>query len=277
MEEIRIKRNLTSKHFLLEDGSFKMNVHIGHIHYFNKLGVGDSNGDFRSIDWTLNWDEKKRGWGFQYHSFHPFLPEFADEWVEFRDVFGGKDQIIKYKAHASHIKGRLVMPKDIGLEKETDANCVIYDDAFGEGIDYILYFTRSTLKKVVRIRDGYKSKDDMKFVFDIDIPTDLKVFRGGSKEKISYELDTTRDKQFDTSKQTLIGQNNENSDDEMFTYLRGFKVWDSGEKENYHKETIVVDYDAQNKTITKIVSAEFLNKAVGDIFTDTTTSYYAGA
>lgn len=285
--EIRQKRTLNSKHFQQENGKINGQFHAGHVHYFNKLGIGDSQNDYRSIDWTLSFDEIKRGWFFNYHSFHPFLPEYADEWVEFRDVFDGKDQTIKYKAHASHVKGRLVMPEDIGL-KESSVNCVIYDDAFGEGKDYILYFTRSTLKKVVRIREKFKGKDEERFAWDIELP-EKHIYRAENKIVVetelktksivetakAYELDTTRSKVFDSPKQLLIG-NALLDGKEWFTYLKPFKVWDSGELENYHSEIVNVEFDAENKTITKIVSSEFIGKSVGDIFTDTTTSYYSG-
>ena len=86
MTEITAKRNLNSKCFSKENNEYIMQAHIGHIHYFDKL---DSN-RFREIDFTLNFDETKRGWYFNYHSFRPFLPEYADQWVEFRDLFEDK-------------------------------------------------------------------------------------------------------------------------------------------------------------------------------------------
>ena len=105
MIELKDKRTYTAKHFKKEDGKFVMDAHVGHIHYFNKLGVGDGEKRFREINWTLQWDEKRRGWYFEFHNFHPFIPEYSDEWVEFRDLFEDKDQTIKYKAICSRIKG----------------------------------------------------------------------------------------------------------------------------------------------------------------------------
>lgn len=272
--ELKSKRTLNSKHFLLEDGKIKGNFHVGHIHYNDKLGGTG----LRSIDWTLSFDEVKRGWGFQYHSFHPFLPEYADGWVEFRDLFDDKDQTIKYKAHASHVLGRLVQPSEIGLEKETSVNCVIYDGAFGEGKDYILYFTRSALKKVVRIREEFKGTEEQRFTWDVDFPKENDVTKKVKrvKNKDEYELDITQDKTFDSDRITKIG-NDKGDGKEWHTYLRTFKAWDSGELDDFHSETINVEYSANDKTITKIIPALFLTKSVGDVFTDTTTSYYVGS
>lgn len=268
LNELKFKRNLNTKHFNKGNGEFVMDSHIGHIHHFDKL---DSK-EFREINWDLKFDNIKRGWYFNYHSFRPFLPEYSDEWVEFRDLFDDKDQTIRYKAVCKRVKGRLVMPSEIGL-KDTSVNCVIYDNAFGQGMDYILYFTRSTLKKVIRIRDGYKKSKDMVFDFEVDFPSNKQVQRGINRDNIQYKLDLTKDKEFDTDKQTLIGNNQEDGK-EQFTYLRGFKVWDSEKI-----ATVKVKYFIKDgkRYLQKIISKEFLNKSVGDIFTDTTTSYYAGA
>ena len=276
MNEIKEKRTLNTKYFLRADGSFQMDAHVGHIHYFDKIGGTG----MRGIDWTLNFDEVRRGWYFNFHSFQPFIPEFADQWVVFRDLFQDKDQSVKYRAHSYHTKGRLVMPSEIGMEKQTDQNCVIYDNAFGEGLDYIIYFTRSTMKKVVRIRDGYKASTDMRFSWDIVLPEEKNAFRTENKEKIgtddSYELDITRSKTFDTRKHTLIGSDKLDGK-EWYTYLRDFKCWDSGNMDTYHEQGISVEYNATENTLTKIIPTEFLNKSVGDVFSDTTTSYYSGA
>lgn len=276
MKELLNKRTYNAKHFSNGDGTFTMDAHVGHIHYFDKLGGTG----MRGIDWNLLFDEVKRGWYFNFHSFRPFIPEFADQWVVFRDLFQDKDQIVKYRAHSSHTKGRLVMPSEIGMEKQTAKNCVIYDNAFGEGLDYIIYFTRSTMKKVVRIREGYKSDTDMHFTWDVAFPTREKIFRAESKEKIgtaeAYELDVTKGKAFDTKKSTLIGTDKKDGK-EWYTYLRDFKCWDSGEMKTYHAQNIVVDFDAKAKTLTKIIPATFLKESTGDVFSDTTTSYYSGA
>ena len=102
---------------------------------------------FREIDWTLNWDEEKRGWYFNYHSFRPFLPEYADEWVEFRDLFDDKDQTIKYKAQCNHVKGELKQADDF-----SPTNYVLYKDAFGDG-------TRSK-RGTIQCKSGNEAADN---------------------------------------------------------------------------------------------------------------------
>ena len=99
--EITTLRTLNGKHWIGDKKENIYEAHVGHIHYFNKLGIGDGEKRFREIDWTLTFDEIKKGWGFQYHSFQPFLPEYADGWIEFRDLYQDKDQIIRYKANTT--------------------------------------------------------------------------------------------------------------------------------------------------------------------------------
>lgn len=265
-DELKTRRTLNSKFFKKNKNETVMTANTGHIHYFNKLGVGDKEKRMREIDYTLQWDETRKGWYFEYNNFQPFLPEYADQWIEFRDVFDEKDQKVMYKAYANHIKG----VKFDSLEGVTNTNGVLYENAFGVGRDLILYFTRTTLKKVVRIKEEVKGVDSLAFDFEIKFPNN--VYRGSSCEDIAYKLEFSDDKTFDTNKETLIGDSNLKG--EWATYLRSFKVWDSVEK----TETINVDLilDGDKKILRKKISADFLINSEGDVFTDTTTSYYSG-
>lgn len=289
-QEIREKRTYNQKTFLEGNGDKRLRASLGHVHYFNKLGIGDGEQRFREIDWTLQWVEELKAWTFLYHSFHPVVPEYADEWIEFRDLYQEKDRTIRYRAIAAHVQGRLITAENLeteGLRSLTPFNCVMYDNAFGEGIDYIVYFTRSTLKKVVRIRTPSTGSDDMEFEFELDIPEES-VFRGrpghwewSEEEYIhwvpstaDYQLDTSREKVFDTDKVLFLGSDLGNGK-EWFTYMRTFLAWDD------HENQIVINvrYRTENgrKFLTKVVPRSFIDAADGPVYTDTTTSYYADA
>lgn len=290
--EITGLRTATTKRFFLgknkvQKDVWKMEAHVGHIHYFNKLGAGDGERRWREIDWTLSFDELRRGWSFQFHSFQPFLPEYADEWVEFRDLYEEKDQTTRFKAVCAHVKGVLIQPQELaqhGLSKFTSVNAVIYPDAFGEGRDYILYFTRSGLTKIVRIRDGFKSAVDENFDWEVDMPRGSQVFRAKEKEDIgkpgrgSYQVDIEKDKAFDTDKRTLIG--NADARGEQFTYFKSFLMWDDGsEEERSHTALCPAAFTGrQNKLVLrKTIPASFQNISIGNLYADTTTSFYPGA
>ena len=288
MNEIIGKRTLTSKHFDAGNNNIEGRFHAGHIHFVDKFNTGA----IEDINWNLLWDDQRLGWYFDTHSFHPFIPQYADNWVEFRDVFDQKDQTIRYKAHASHVRGRLVIP--VSGDTISNSNYVIYDDAFGKGFDYILYFTRHTLKKVVRIRDGFKPTTDAQFTWDIDFPkvngSLLPIARGINKadvetqlvpanlaisEKLvsppAYGFDPTISKTFNSAKSIFIGDE-KGDGHEWFTCILPFQMWDSGGIDE-KCQTANVNYDAVNKTITKIIPATFFASSLGDVFADTTTSY----
>lgn len=263
--ELQEKRTLNAKIFNNGDGTLTMDAHVGHIHYKNKFGLGDGNTGFRSLDWTLAAKETG-GWEFVYHSFQPSLPQFADNWLYFRDVFEDKDQTVGFKAVCNHVEGRLVKVDELeieGLAKMTSVNCVIYDNAFVDGIDLIIYFERSAMKKCVRIRK--KEVKVYTFDFELSLPGNATVSRVGDTK---YEVDLATSKDFDTEKTTEI------QTDKGITYFRPFRVWD-----NKKSEVITVSYivDGGKKILRKHIPADFMGASVGDVFTDTTTSYYTGA
>jgi hypothetical protein len=291
MIELKEKRVLTAKHFDNGDGSFTFRGSTGLLHYFNKLGVGNSINDFREIDMTLVWDEAKQGWGFQFHSFNPFVPLYADGWMEFRDLYDNKDQTIRYKATCAHVAGRLIQSETIGMHpNETGVNMVIYDDAFGAGIDFLVYFNRHSMVKAVRLRESGRVIKDYAFEFQIDLPKGadtqfLPVFRAQSKESAieldlkrplaqgdtSYTLDTTAAKTFNTGKSIVVG-NHKADGTEGFTYIRPFQAWDRSPFPQ--RWAVNVDYylDANGNTfIRKNIPSSIVSSAVGDLLTDTDT------
>jgi hypothetical protein len=266
------------------------NFHAGHINYVNK-----TTGDFEPINETLNFNNDKNCWEFTTHSFNPCIPHYADEWIEFQDNFQDKNQKIKFRPIANHIQGQLVS----SIAGLTDINAIQYLNAFGEGMDLIVYFTRSQLVKAVRISEAvaHSATADLKFKFELDVPVGKKVYRsereftekGKFLEKLehktngktdSYELNLNQNKLLNSNKITLIGTQGTDTDKEWFTYLKDFKAWDSGTTpETKHAQSIDVNYtkEGNNYFLEKVVPSAFLNNSVGDVFTDTTTSYYAGA
>jgi hypothetical protein len=251
-------RSLNSIHYQKPDGQVEGRFHVGHIMYENKLLVGDGVGGFRQLDWTLV-EREAGGWTFQYHSFNPVLPQYADDWIEFRDLFEDKDQTTKLKPICNHVLG-VKVDSIVGL---TDINAVVYTDAFGDGIDLILYFTRSQLKKCVRIRN--KVNQEYRFKFEWKVPENAIVKRKDTDYE--YELDLTRSKVFDTLKDTLIETPNGDS------YFKPFMVWDDVTSQRIDVEFSVAD---GKLFLEKIIPAGFMETSTGDVLTDTTASYYSG-
>ena len=157
MKVLKNRRTYNTEIYDNEDGTFKYECHTGHIHYVNKLKLGDGdNSTLRKIDTTLIWDEITRTWGFKYHNFHPTIPEYSDDWIIFRDLYKEKDQIVKFKPVCLHIKGKLIN------------NQVVYVNAFGNDIDLLVYTTASQLMKVVRFNT--KPTNDINLDFEFEHP-----------------------------------------------------------------------------------------------------------
>lgn len=278
--EKKEKRTLTSKTWATnQPNSLIGEFHCGHIHYDNKLGLGDGVRGLREIDHTLKWDETRRGWYFEYHSFHPFLPEFADGWMEFRDLFQNKDQTIKSRAvGAAHVTGQL-LPK---LDNASIHNCILYENALGDGVDLVLGFTRTCLKRLIRFRQPNTFVTDAVvtdavFDFEFIFPDQVDVYRGRRSQDLpevngAYKLDMNRNKIFDTDKKILIGQHKDG--EEAMTYINIFYCWD-----DERKQRINVEYrnELGQKTLRKIIPLDFLKTAQGMVYSDDTTTIYAGS
>jgi hypothetical protein len=146
------------------------------------------------------------------------------------------------------------------IEGLTSLNAVIYDDAFGVGVDYIVYFNREEMTKCVRVRE--KESKDYDFKFELQLPEGVDIWRVDGIN--DYELDTTRAKDFDTEKMTELRTA------DGTTLFRPFKVWDSEKS-----EVCVVSYSVEEGKmyLTKHVTQAFMDASVGDVLTDTTTRF----
>jgi len=239
MKELKEKRDYKLTEFIEENGDHVFRIYTDDIYYNNKLGVGDGELGFRQIDSTLTWDEVRRGWTFKFHNYQPFLPEYADEWFEYRDLYKTKDQTTRFRPVCNHVQGVLVQ------------NAIVYADAFAEGIDLIIKFTFRKMIKVVRVRDGFKPDTDISFDFDLELPQGKEIIVDGDKAKIGSD---------------------------SYTYINPARAWDSGvpgENAGINCQLMPTDFvtEAKGLVLRKTLTETFLKASVGDVFTDATFTY----
>jgi len=260
-DELKGRRTLNSKVWKNPNGSFTLNAHVGHIHYFDKFNQDGSGKRFREIDTNLKWNEQKKVWFSTYASYYPSIPKYADDWITFRDVFEDKDQSILIRPLCEHVKGTKISDRQI-----------LYKDAFGIGIDLRLGAGNNSLRKEIIIHE--KPADltkDLEFEFEIKFPTGKHIGIGSRENK---ELISLTEKTSLKGKQLLIGTDLGDGK-EWHSYFRKALVWDSGgEVETIRVETYK---DGNTLILKKILPKEFLEKAIYPVFTDTTASYYIGA
>lgn len=258
LKEIISLRSYTRKVFDLGHRKKNYQFHIAHIHYKN-----ESN-QFEIIDTTLAFDNVKRGWKHNKASYHPFIPEYADDWFEFFNDYEGANHTIKARPLASHIKGIL------GDKDENDGNghdWVRYKDAFGPGIDLKVSAYRAGLRKVICINEKpVDTSKDLVFDFELDIGN-LKV-----KDKQGNEWDKQSTLNF---KDKILKLGNIGKE----SYFRNARLWDSGERVNRISLPVEIElYKQGNKIyLRKTIKAEILQKAVYPLYTDHPTNYYSGA
>ena len=272
--ELTDLRTYNSKTFGKPTGVRTVFVTVGHFHYFNKLGVGDGRVAFREIDNTLQWNEARRGWTFLFHNYQPFVPEFADDWFLYRDLFQGKDQITGFRARdAAHVAGRLVD----SVPNVTSQNAVIYDDALGAGIDLIAAFTHKKMRKIVRIRDGFKPSVDTNFDFEMRYPDGVEVYECDPDTGILTQVDPMTPYVLKQRSQLFIGHDAADGED-WFTRINPVRAWDSGVAGNGTGQIVQIAPAAiavaNGRTfLRKRMTAAFFSASVGDVFTDATFSY----
>lgn len=261
-----------------EQGKLQIKVFAGDIHYYNKLKLGDGTAGFRRIDNTLEWVElpNRRGWTFQYHSYQPLAPEYADEWILYRDLYHGKDQVFGMKARgAGHVLGRLVQ----NIPGVTDQNAVIYDDAFGPGIDLIIKFTFRKMVKLVRIREGFYPAADTDFDFALLIPDGSGFYQKDLDTKELLPLDPATPVALRPRSELYIGTDRADGRD-WYTRVQPIRIWDSGVvtgpgtgmKMEITPAAIAII--GGKPFLRKRLRASFFTDAVGDVYTDATFNYY---
>lgn len=251
MQELKEFRNYNYKRYLREDGQFESVCHAGHIHYWDKLNQDGSGARFREIDTTLI--KQVSGWKQTYSSYHSTIPEYADEFASFRDLYKDKDREILLRGVCSHVKGEL----------GTDNKSVVYPNAFGSGIDLIYSLGNNNFQKLVRINNKPSVITGMSFEFEVKLPKEeLKV-----GEVVKQSLSGLKLK---GEEQLTVGAYKSNT--ENYTYFKPRHVWDSA----LRTEAIDAEFSAkQGKTyLKKIITKEFLEKAVYPVYTDTVTSVY---
>ena len=239
MKELKEKRDYKLTEFIEENGDHVFRIYVDDIYYDNKLGVGDGELGFRQIDNTLMWDEVRRGWTFKFHNYQPFLPEYADEWFEYRDLYKTKDQTTRFRPVCNHVQGVLVQ------------NAIVYADAFAEGIDLIIKFTFRKMIKLVRIRDGFKPDTDISFDFEFELPQGKEIIFDGNQAKIGSD---------------------------SYTYINPARAWDSGlpgENTGMKCELTPTEFVNENGKLIlrKTLLHSFTKDSIGDVFTDATFTY----
>jgi hypothetical protein len=233
--ELKDKREYRNEWYVDERGQRILRAYAGDRFYDNKLGVGDGERGFRKIDVTLKWDDTREGWAMEFASFQPFIPKYADDWFSYRDLYREKDQEIRFRPIAQHV---------LGVQ---EGNRVVFEDAFGLGKDLVIEVTRHAFKKLVRIRNGYKTSVDA--VFDFEFEND--------GERVSRETGA------------LI------ETEEGDTYLQSFRMWDSGAVDGYLRGQLVEPCPVvfTGNILRKTIPGDFQQRARGDVYADVTVTY----
>lgn len=252
MSELTYLRTYTRKVYAITTKKTKYEFHTKHIHY--KTGS-----KFLDINTTLLYDNKTKTYKHTCASYHPIIPQFSDDWIEFYNNFENANHTIKARPVCRHVQGTQF--------QEEDGNGVIYKGAFDDNIDLKIYSYWAGLKKVICINS--KPADVSKeMTFDFELSAgqlkfiDAENTQWQEKNKLPFK-----------SKTIKIGTN------KKFSYFRKAFIWDSGKDDKKIFEHVQIELYKKNDKIylRKTIPAEILQKATYPLYTDHPTSYYAGA
>ena len=243
-KEIISERTYNQKVYDLGNGKKRYKVYAGHIHY-------KENNEFKDIDLHLH--KTDGGWIMDKHSYHIFIPEYADEIFDFYNAYEGADHHVKERPIANHVRG----------EPNYSEKYVIYKDAFGQGIHFKPQIEKFGIRKLIQI----DKKPDKDLVFDFEIITDedtqyLKLGLEGDKElKIEDEVIDLTGKTFRFGK-------------DKFTYVKEARVWDGSNSPKREDVKLALFRKDDKLILRKTISKEFFDDVVFPVYTDHPDAYY---
>ena len=245
-------RSANSRIFPLGNNEYILHAHSNIIHYL-------SNGKFLNIDNTLL--SSRDGWRMEKSGFLALIPRFADGKLIMMNAClqeprtrtsqsAGVLDFITRPVDVLHVEGNLI-----------DAYTVLYSNAYGDGIDLHVSCKGDAFTKEVVIREKPRNTSDLKFTFELALPegTDVKLNAEQQRLPLDTLISTQSSIVFESSKKTFV---------------RDFVVVDAlGNRDPDMRVDLVKKGNVLS--LTKVISKEFLDRAIYPISCDHVFSYSA--
>ncbi|MBR9705263.1 hypothetical protein GOV12_07660, partial [Candidatus Pacearchaeota archaeon] len=240
--ELTNKRTYNQKAFNIEGNKIRYQIHAGHIHY-------KESDEFKDIDTSLVLTDS--GWEMNKASYSVEIPEFSKGNFKFVNNYeDNKGDIVSMNPIVvNNVKG--VLDED---------NSVVYEDAFGTGIDLKVIAKNGGLDKLIVINEKPENlTGDLEFKYEIEMNSfDVKSENGlWDKSEVVLTGDTI-----------VLDKTGE-------TYFREFRLWDNSGKSS--KVQVRLENVGDKYYLTKILAKGFLEEAIYPVVTDDTISYYSGS
>ena len=251
MVELLDKRTLTQKRYALENGVYRLDAHIGHIHYQDGA---DKDGAFQDCDTTLEYNNASQTFGMTKASYEAELGLYGD--VHFHNV---DSQLALTLDNPAKVEGVPYLDSPFGKL----GKAIIWKDIIQPGGHQIVEARNGSLAKIFHFDSAPKS---LTIDFAVDVQAmDFNALEKPTTEK-SLSLTTARHLVLTSAKKT--------------TYIRKAHAWN-------HRGAIIdipldfyLDKDGKLRAVKTLPQA-FVDKTFTDegawLECDTTESYYAGA
>ena len=135
--------------------------------------------EFKKINTELVFDRVVNAWVQNRAPYYSEFPEYADGWFSFVSVYKGANIMLKSKPVAAHIEGK----------PSQDNRSIVYQNAFGDGVDLIVKAMQTGMLKEICVRSVKNTEEDLSFRFELDLPAGASIEdKYGEKKPQSFDF-----------------------------------------------------------------------------------------
>lgn len=258
------KRTYNSKTFK-KGRQYTTEIHGGHIHY------KDSSGDFQDVDFTL--EDKGTYWQMVKASYKLYVAKnFGDaQLIQFDNRFDGSNHSILFEpdslqwVHKTN-HNRILIKSAQSVTGVVDGHTIIYEDAFGANVDFIIKLHSKGFGKYIR----FNTKPTLSPPNADYVPVLLTKYTGDNLFVKANDLAKWDGSSYYESEDGFTLTENFPA---YKTYIRRAYIWDSAERQA--RQRIKLYWEKRNTVLwqAKVLPKAFFNYAVYPVIADTTTVF----
>ena len=260
MELIQL-RNYNSKTFDNGDGTKTTQIHCGHIHYV------DSQGNFQDVNYSF--EDMVTYWRMVKANYNLYIAKDfgAAQLIRYDNKFNGADHTIIFEPHSlqwvnkNNPDDRHLIAAAQNVTGVLDGHSIVYENAFGNDIDFVIELRRHGFKKYIR----FNSQPMLNPPTVNHVPVLLFKYQGdGLTVKAAGETAWDGVSFYEG----IDGFEFTESQSQYKSYLAKAYIWDSSERENRQK--VKIFFEKRNGVLwqAKVLPKNYFVSATYPVMSD---------